>query len=199
MKYKFLFAALLAVVISSSAFAQFHQSLGIGIISGSGKVPKGAEATSEKPQLGGWGVFYHPRFNISETETSAISIGIPLTLGLTGSYNSREGGNMSLLVDLPLTVDYNFGAGSSEYAESGFGGFIGAGFGYTHSSNTDEFYIPGVVNMTEQVKGTSYGPLVNGGIRALIGEKTFFLRGFYKMGLEKAKFSTFGASVGLSF
>lgn len=199
MKNKFLFAALVAVVISSSAFAQFHQSLGVGLISGSGKIPKGAESTSEKPQISGWGVFYHPRFNISEGETSAISIGIPLTLGFTGSYNSREGGNMSLLVNLPLTVDYNFGAGAIEEAESGFGGFIGAGFGYTHSSNTNEFYIPGVVNMTEQVKGTSYGPLVNGGIRALIGERTYFLRAFYKMGLEKAKFGLFGASVGVSF
>lgn len=199
MKYKFLFAALVAVIVSSSAFAQFHQSLGVGLISGKGKIPAGAEEGYDAPQISGWGVFYHPRFNLSETETSAISVGIPLTLGFTGSYNSREGGNMSLLVDLPITVDYNFGAGSVDEVESGFGGFIGVGFGYTHSSNTNEFVIPGVVNMTEQIKGTSYGPLVNGGIRALIGEKTFFLRGFYKMGLEKAKFGTFGASVGVSF
>ena len=198
MKHKFLLTSLTAFIFAVSGFAQFHQSVGAGIVYGTGKIPKGAEAGSDKPTILGYGVFYNPRYNISETESGALSIGVPLTAGLTGSINSRTGGNISIIADLPVTIDYNFGAGSTDDNESGFGGFIGAGFGYTYSNYTDEFYIPGSVNYSEQVKGTSYGPLVNGGLRALIGEKTYFLRAFYKVGLEKAKFKTFGVSVGIS-
>src|SRR6478736_10340163 len=101
MKYRILLAVLSALIISTNGFAQFHQSLGIGLISGTGKLPAGAEDGSTKPTVQGYGVFYCPRYNLSETETSAISIGVPLTLGFSGSYNSREGGAMSIIADLP--------------------------------------------------------------------------------------------------
>lgn len=195
---KFFLSLVLFVCISISAKAQFYHAVGGSLITGTGKVPAGAEPGSSAPEIQGYGLFYHPRYNITESETGAISVGLPLTAGLSGSVNSREGGTMSVILDLPITVDYNFGAGSSDYNESGFGGFLGLGFGYTYSNYTDDFVIPGYVNLTEQVKGSSYGPLVNGGIRAFIGERTYFLRVSYKLGMEKAKFKTIGISAGIT-
>jgi hypothetical protein len=182
-----------------SANAQLRFAIGGGLLYGSGKLPQGAEEGSEKPTILGYGIFVHPRFNVTETESGAVSIGIPATLGFSGTVNSREGGSMSITADLPVTADYNFGAGSTEDNESGFGGFIGAGFGYTYTNQTYDYSIPGATVGYEQLKGSTYGPLVNAGIRASITDKTYFLRVFYKIGLEKEKFKTFGASVGVSF
>ena len=198
MKQKVFFTLFAIFSYTLTATSQIHHSIGAGLVIGTGKIPKGAEQGSETPTILGFGVFYHPRYNITETENGAISVGLPLTLGISGSVNSREGGSISIIADLPITADYNFGAGSSENNESAFGGFIGGGFSYTYSNYTNDFVIPGTVDLTEQVKGTSYGPLVNGGIRALIGERSFFLRAFYKIGLESAKFKTFGVSAGIS-
>jgi hypothetical protein len=198
MEKKIGLSLILFVCFSISVNAQFYHSVGGGLVSGTGKVPAGASEGSAAPEIMGYGLFYHPRYNVTESETGAVSVGLPLTAGLSGSVNSRTGGTMSVILDLPITVDYNFGAGSSDYNESGFGGFLGLGFGYTYSNYTDEFVIPGYVDLTEQVKGSSYGPLVNGGIRAYIGDRTYFLRVFYKLGMEKAKFKTFGISAGIT-
>jgi hypothetical protein len=197
MKVKFLGLMLVMASLATSANAQFNHSAGASLIYGKGKIPAGAEAGSEAPTILGYGIFYYPRYNLTETETGALSIGVPLSAALSGSVNSREGGSISILADLPITLDYNFGAGSTVDNEAGFGGFLGAGFSYTYSNYTEEFYIPGVASSYEQIKGSTYGPLVHGGIKAYIGEKTYFLRGFYKMGLEKAKFKTFGVAVGI--
>lgn len=197
MKFKIFNLAFLMIILTSYANAQFRSSVGVGVLSGTGKIPEGAAEYSEQPVIGGWGVFLYPRYSFNEN--GSISAGVPLTLGLSGSTNSRTGGSLSFIADIPLTVDYNFGAGSSEDAESNFGGFLGAGFGYTYSNYTDEFYIPGAIDTYEQLKGSSYGPLLHGGIKAVIGEKVYFLRAFYKVGLEKAKFRTFGLSLGLDF
>ena len=47
--------------------------------------------------------------------------------------------------------------------------------------------------------GSSYGPLVNAGIRAALRGKIYTLRLSYKIGLEKAQFKTFGAGIYIGF
>jgi hypothetical protein len=199
MNQKLILSLSFALFSSFVSFGQFYHAGGAGLVAGKGKIPAGAESGSEQPSILGYGVFYHPRFNISETGSGAISVGFPITAGLSGTVSSQEGSSLSIIADLPITVDYNFGHGSNGESESGFGGFLGAGFSYTYSNYRDEFYIPGVIDEIEQVKGSSYGPLAHAGIRALIGERTYFLRGFYKMGLENAKFKTIGIAAGLQF
>ncbi len=198
MKRNLLLFASCFSLLSITVNAQFNHSVGAGIVYGTGKLPAGAIDYGEVPTILGYGIFYHPRFNITESERSAIGIGIPLTFGLSGSTNSREGGNLSIIADLPLVVDYNFGAGSSVDNEDGFGAFIGAGFGYTYSNQTYTYDYGFGVTDYEQYKGTSYGPLAHGGIKAYINERVYFLRAFYKIGMEKQKFKTFGISVGVS-
>lgn len=198
MKQKLICTLFIVFVFSISAIAQFQHSIGASLITGKGKIPAGAEEGSVEPRIDGFGVFYYPRLNVSESETGALSVGIPLTAGFSGSVNSREGGSMSVILDFPITLDYNFGLGSMEGMESNFGGFVGAGFGYTYSNYSQQFYIPGVVEDYQTVKGSSYGPLAHGGVKVLIGEKTYFLRAFYKIGLDNAKFKTFGVAAGIS-
>jgi hypothetical protein len=185
-------------VFTVMASAQFRHSVGGALIFGSGKVPAGADGNnSTKPSFAGYGVFYYPRFSFAEMGNGSLSAGIPLTLGASGSVNSRTGGNLSVVADLPITVDYNFGNGSSDDDEGGFGGFVGVGFGYTYSNSSESYSFGGAGTGTYISKGTSYGPLVNGGIKAGIGDRTYFLRVSYKLGLEKEKFNTIGLAVGI--
>jgi hypothetical protein len=189
---------LLLTVFTTMASAQFRHSVGGGLIFGTGKVPAGANSSSyDKPSYAGYGVFYYPRVNFTEMGGGSISAGIPLTLGASGSVNSRTGGNLSVVADLPLTVDYNFGAGSSDEDESNFGGFVGVGFGYTYSNFNETYAIGTAASDTYTSKGRSYGPLVNGGFKASFNDRTYFLRVSYKLGLEKEKFNTIGLAVGI--
>lgn len=198
MRFKFILASLAIFMCVFQGQAQFMHSVGGGFLYGKGKIPSTAEGEYEQPTILGYGIFYHPRFNVSESDNSAISVGFPLTLGLSGSVNSQTGGSLSITADLPLTIDYNFGGGASSSSESdGFGGFIGAGFGYTYTNQSYSYEMAGGIDY-EELKGSSYGPLAQAGIRAPIGEKSYFLRVFYKMGLETQKFKTFGLSVGVN-
>lgn len=197
MKAKLIFSMIFISLLSVSAYSQFNMSTGGGILFGKGKLPEGAEYDSERPSILGYGIFLYPRYNVVETEGSAVSIGIPATLGLSGSVNSRSGGAISITADLPMTFDYNFGARSSQDNESAFGGFIGAGFGYMYSNQSYEYY-NGMTGGYEQVKGSSYGPLAHAGVKLLVGDRCYFLRGSYKIGLEKEKYKTVGVSFGVS-
>ncbi len=147
---------------------------------------------------------YGPTFWVKKflNEESKITVGIPLSVMLSGSVGSQTGSSLSYGVDLPLTVEYNFGLGSSaieEESDQKIGGFIGGGFGYTYSSNANNWSIPDVIVVNETVKGASYGPLAHLGVRFIVKDRPITLRAQYKMGLEKAKFNTFGGSLFYSF
>ncbi len=107
MKQKLILTLVVVLSLTLTASSQLYHSLGAGLVTGNGKLPAGAEEGAERPSIAGYGIFYYPRYNISETESGAISVGIPLTAGLSGSVNSREGGTISIIFDFPLTVDYN--------------------------------------------------------------------------------------------
>jgi hypothetical protein len=198
MKVKMTASAIFMMLLTLGATAQFHFEVGGSLLYGTGKLPKNADVYAEKPTILGYGIFLYPRYNVSETESGAISVGIPATLGLSGSVNSQTGGSLNLTADLPVTVDYNVGAGSTASNESGFGGFVGVGFGYTYTNQSYEYITYGGSGY-DQFKASSYGPLVHAGIKAVIGQKTYFLRAFYKMGLETEKFKTFGGAIGVAF
>lgn len=129
---------------------------------------------------------YFPRLNLSESNNTSFSIGIPLSAGI-GTVNVGDGVVYS--IDAPLVGDYNFGCNSTPDNENGFGGFIGAGFGYTYTNFASYF---GSGNIS------SYGPLVHTGIRFRISEKfsqALVVGVFYKLGLESEKYKTFGFNV----
>ena len=131
---------------------------------------------------------YFPRFNLSESENSSFSIGFPLGAGigvLTGGGNAE---GIAWGFDLPVVADYNIGCGSTSENEKNFGEYFGGGFGYMYTGWTDG-------GSTENAN--TYGPLVRAGIRFSSSNANWRVTVgmFYKTGLEKAKYKTFGFNV----
>ena len=126
---------------------------------------------------------YFPRYNLSESDNSSISLGMPLSVGI-GQVNNADG--VAFSVDVPLMGDYNFGCDAIPESESGLGGYLGAGFGYTCTSASSYF---GSSNLS------SYGLMIHAGVRLIVSQKfsqsmSFGL--FYKFGIEQEKFKTIG-------
>ncbi len=135
---------------------------------------------------------YFPRYNFVENENSSISIGAPVGAGV-GIVNSDSGDpGVGFSFDLPAVVDYNIGCKSTPETETYFGGYLGAGFGYSQNTVSGTSY--------SNIKASSYGPLLRAGVR--IGSAKENWRGhavtigfYYKKGLEAAKYNTAGCNV----
>jgi len=199
MRMKIISCMILLFMLTLGAKAQFRISTGISVLYGTGQVPKNADPGTEKPTIVGYGLFLYPKYNIVEGDAGAVSLGFPLTLGMSGSVNSRSGGSISLTADLPLMLDYNVGAGSTRDSEAGVGAFAGAGFGYTYTNQVYDYYVNGSIYGSDNIKGKSYGPMVHGGIKLNINQKVYFVRAFYRVGIEREKYRLYGAAVGVSF
>ncbi len=187
------------VALSLFSHAQFIASdLGASLFYGKAKLTKETESVDLDAAF--FGVSWYPRYILTEMETGSVSLGIPLTLGFSGSFNSREGGNFSFGLDIPIAVDYNFGLGAfaEEESESGFGGFIGAGFGYTSTATSiADNYNTNYWNESDYTKAKSYGPMGHAGIRFAVGpnQNVITLRVSYKKGLESEKYNFFGGTL----
>jgi hypothetical protein len=195
---KKIFVAMIFMTLfgGSAALAQtFMHSLGASILFGNGKAVDDGAGGSITPTLGLEAITYYPRINLIESDNSSISVGIPLSLGFQGSVNTQTGSSIAFGYDLPLVVDYNMGHKSTLDNEAGFGGYIGAGFGYTHTSVSISDNYLGDYSAT----ANTYGPLVRAGIRFGIpwGEKeySYTIGGWYKFGLEKDGFKTIGINL----
>jgi hypothetical protein len=195
MKKTLIALVLMTFLTGSAALAQtFMHSLGGSVMFGNGKSVSDGSGGFITPTIGLNAITYYPRINISESDNSSISVGIPVSLGFEGSANSETGSSLAFGYDLPLAVDFNMGHKSTLDNESGFGGYVGVGFGYTHTSVSvsSDF---GDYSAT----ANSYGPMIRGGIRFGIpwGEKdwSYTIGGFYKFGLESAGYKTIGINI----
>lgn len=138
-------------------------------------------------------ISWFPRYTLTESENSSFSIGSPLGAGVNLLTDNMGGGGVSWGFDVPLVADYNMGCMSAPDNESGFGGYLGAGFGYMYTSYK--------LNTSETDNVTTYGPMARAGIRFASGggrwHTTVGL--FFKTGLEKAHFKTAGFNVLMDF
>jgi|SRR5579862_3652802 len=155
---KFIFSALV-LCVSSVAFSQtFMQGVGINVVlqssSGSSADPVGA-------------IIYSPRVSFMETENSSFTVGLPISLGFSGSYNSQnpDGNSLSVMLDAPLMFNYNYGAGSTKEAEDKFGFFAGVGFGY----HTNEYTATDQYEYEYSSKMAGFGPAADFGARMGVG------------------------------
>ena len=156
-----------------TAKAQFSHSVGASLFLVSAN--QGISATS-------WGITYYPRYTVS----SSFSVGVPLSLGLAGSYNSQDGASSgsSITVQLPIVADYNYGLGSSEKSDdSKFGFYVGAGLGYFSTTYTDDLGGGSV---------TATGPYAHSGIRFNIKDHAYDFGASYHAGLSGDKASIIG-------
>lgn len=154
---------------------------------------------------------YYPQVAFVETESFSVSAGIPLTVGLTGTYNasfssrgdSYEENTFLGLIQIPLMVNFNGGAGSSKQNEQRFGYFVGGGFGY-HSTGIDELHMTDQFGNdldTKKYYAKGFGPAANAGIRFAVGshQKNIEVRFSYMKGLKEFKPSMFGLNAAFNF
>jgi hypothetical protein len=89
--------------------------------------------------------------------------------------------------DLPVALDYNIGCKSTPDNEQTFGGYMGAGFSYMYTGWSGG----------ETGKVVSYGPLALTGIRFSSSQASWSVTVgvYFKYGLEKEKYKTFGFNV----
>jgi outer membrane protein W len=120
------------------------------------------------------GLTYSPRFNFFQKDNISLSVGIPLSVGLGGSYNSHygsyssESNNIRFMFNLPAVVNFNFGRGASRNAHSRMGFFAGAGYGYHYSSENDS-YSGYFGEYSDNDHSSTTGPVANAGLRIGVG------------------------------
>lgn len=181
------------LVPAHRAAAQLMHGLGLGLVTGFGKLPKDADPTESQPFLGARYISYYPRFQVTSGDYNSITIGMPLIVGLGGSIRT----NTSYYVDLPLMIDANAGAGSTPNDDSPWGYGIGLGFGYALTGSTYTYLDNSFNTVNKKIR--SYGPMANIHLRRNIGNSVISVRSAYKMGLNDMKYNLFDIAVYLLF
>lgn len=178
---------LLAIVcmVSTHAFSQrFFHSVGVPVFFDH----------SLSKSIASFGLTYAIRYNVMETEKMSLSIGMPISFGGSGSgggkkqdgYFDSDGNYISYytdedkegpytkqrtMLDIPLVIQFNFGALSTATNKNRLGFFAGGGLGYhygpvnvKHSDRNGNTY-------TDSTTQHSVGPMGNIGFRIGLGKK----------------------------
>ncbi|MFT3946471.1 MAG: hypothetical protein QM763_05795 [Agriterribacter sp.] len=151
---------------------------------------------------------YSPRVNFVETEALSVSIGVPLSMGFSGSYNysynsyygSSEANTLRFMFNAPAIINLNVGAGSTKENERRFGFFVGAGFGYHYGTYAKE-YMEGDYITYEEKYGGSFGPAGNLGLRFAVGshQKNIEARLSYMKAISESKTAVYGIAALFNF
>lgn len=111
---------------------------------------------------------YSPRINVSETQSMSLSLGIPLSIGIGGSFDQGYTGDYTAYtfwINTPLILNVNFGAGSTKQNKEKVGFFAGGGFAQQFGLHTSGDYTVGNSSSTT----STYGPTGNIGFRFAVG------------------------------
>ena len=187
MKKFFLLTAVSIIGLSSAHAQRFIHGIGTGVfVDGSSKTVTKASTT----------LTYSVRVSFAETENTSISVGIPLSVGINGvdeyNYDSYTGeysyNSLGYMVNAPVMVNFNIGAGSAKGCQSRMGFFIGAGFGF-HSGSVQRkvppYYYDYVEYEDPYTSTGTVGPAANMGLRIGVGARkkhnieinTFYMKG----------------------
>jgi len=159
-----LFFSALTILFSQFTFSQTFLH-GVGVVTFIESAPGYSTGATG-------GITYSPKINFMESGNTSLSLGIPFSIGFSGSYSystyGGESNTLGLMLDAPLILNFNVGAGSGKESESRIGFFAGGGFGYHASSfSGSDFYGD---NYSDKVSG--FGPVGNLGIRIAVGRKS---------------------------
>jgi hypothetical protein len=191
------------------------------ILSTNSQGQKTTSYDTHKISAAGAGLYFYPKFHISEFMKHSISVGVPISLGITGNSQTDES---SFLYDLNMAADLNGGRlnkKNEDNLEKLIGYFFGLGLGIT---NTDVGYEGGsaTVPLSPQTKnivtvdrakgesvydfmsGKSVGLLIHAGVVVPYkfnkdNTSNMGLRLFVKPAFGKNQVTYFGASVFMSF
>lgn len=157
----------------------------------------------------GEGFTYFPRINFLETSTLSVSVGIPLSLGLSvsssyyagsGIYDSNPA-TIGFVANVPLIVNLNMGRGSTKENRNRYGYFVGAGFGYHHGNAIVNKTNSSGYNYTGVESNNSFGPAANAGVRIGVGRahKNIEIRFSFMKALNENKANIFGIAGAFNF
>ncbi len=84
----------------------------------------------------GAGIYVYPKFGMFQVANHAISIGVPIGFGFSGSANSQTGASeSSFLIDISGTLDINGGKYNKKNDKDPFFGYyVGVGYGLTNTN-----------------------------------------------------------------
>ncbi|AKP52277.1 hypothetical protein CA2015_2870 [Cyclobacterium amurskyense] len=177
MKKTLLLAAIALVFIAlpkvSLGQVSFSHSLGAAYyVSTSTIITEYSESTST---IGSPAILYSPRINVVELgEEMTVSVGTHLGLGFSADTST---GSASFALDLPVVAEINFGHGAHADTRSSVGGYAGVGYGINRLGGGSDF--DGVST------NKASGPVLNGGVRALINGIPVGLRVSYLLNMEE--------------
>ncbi|HZG01896.1 MAG TPA: hypothetical protein VEY71_12900 [Chitinophagales bacterium] len=193
-----LFGLLLLTGVAHRALAQvsFNHSIG-GFYAATSKYSiryrdADGKLVRDEGRLAGVGVVYAPRLNLVEIGyNSSLSISTRLGVGVnfSGVVSSQTDApsSSSLMLDVPVILDFNHGTASVYDNDNAFGWYFGIGAGYNKMGGGEsiKFYTG------------SYGPMVNGGVRFNVNERYFDVRTSYMLDINQAELNVF--TLGLSY
>ena len=180
MKPKVLFISVLTLSICTIFFtkltAQVTQTIGAS-------TPIGIRTDSDKnTEVYYMGAFsYGFRYPLSITENSSFSIGPLASIG-GGFYDDYSGFIYS--GDVQAWADYNHGMGAVADPAKNTGVYVGLGFGVSYTGIDGE--------AIDEYSGISVGPMIRAGFRFGVLDIPLGIGLYYKHGLEKSKWRTFG-------
>ncbi|HTJ12126.1 MAG TPA: hypothetical protein VL547_08875 [Dinghuibacter sp.] len=191
---------MLGLTVAMGVYAQrFSNGVGIAYFN---TAATGIQSTNS------FGLTYSPKINVTENDHFSLSVGLPISVGMSVSTGGSDNGvngtdinSLSLMADVPLLVNLNFGAGSSRDCEDRIGFFVGAGVGYHHTEgveeDTDQYGDQYDNNYTLNV----VGPAADAGVRFGVGQKghNIELRGSFLKGLDASKANIFGVGALFNF
>lgn len=159
-----------------SGHAVFQQGGGISLL----VAPANANTDGIDNHALGFAVSYFPSLKIVGVGDHALRLAFSPSVYSDFKFNSREGyspgetggGLANIVLDLPATLELHLG---DPERGAGFGGHIGAGFGYNYMSSDGV-----AVN-------SAVGPCITGGIRWNTFGRTWGLRGGYLLNVKSKK------------
>jgi hypothetical protein len=201
MKRIFLLAAVCLAGVKASQAQHFKHGAGVGIF------VEDAATTDTKASFT---LTYSPAFYFAETGRTSFSVGVPINVGLSGSYNAtynssygwEEENTIGYMINVPVMFNFNIGAGAAAGCEDRMGFFIGAGYGY-HLGSVDEVYMDeyGYEYKNSNTR-SSTGVAGNIGIRIGVGYKkrrNIEIRTSYMKGVTSYKPNVFGVNCLFNF
>ena len=193
---KVLFIAL-ACCATTCAFSQFSNGVGLAYFNTSAQ---GINSTNS------FGITYSPRVNVMSNDNFSVSIGLPISVGMslhvsTSSTDVNDNNSVSVMADVPLLVNLNFGAGSTRDCEDKFGFFVGAGFGYHHADGAEDDTDAYGDEYENDYSLNVYGPAADAGIRLGMGHRghNLEIRAQYLKGIDASKVNIIGGGVLFNF
>ncbi|WP_343670679.1 hypothetical protein [Chitinophaga sp.] len=197
---KLLLLAVVALSCMQSSFAQYFRN-GVG----AGIAVEDADYMDTKVNFT---FTYSPALFFAEQENSSFSVGIPISFGINEGYSSDyndgyyyDGSSIGFTLDVPVILNFNYGAGAVKRGRKKWGFFAGAGYGYHLSTDEFSYYYDADGNYRTSDYST-LGVTGNAGFRIGMGQRrrhNLEIKFTYMKGLTSYRPNVYGVNCIFNF